>query len=154
MGVRREATRTVAVTTRKKKDLTDYLRERQFYRKTIHQNCSTGYSPTDRPTPSPLRRPFGGHRRLPSPFPHPVPEAGGYFIFKVMFLAKMPIAVIEIRALKQFESIVEKIYSLTQSTDYLKNKDKQSKVRKYEKEIDLLVHQSDFLPRGPHPAGT
>ncbi|MFN4219418.1 MAG: hypothetical protein ACK4GJ_00660, partial [bacterium] len=42
---------------------------------------------------------------------------------------------------EKIESLVNQILSITQSEDYILNKEKQSKVKELEKEIDKLVYK-------------
>ena len=70
-----------------------------------------------------------------------VPKAGGFFIYKVMFLKNIPIKTIPYKSQKPFITLVNKILSMTEDADYLDNSAKQAQVREYEKQIDQMVYE-------------
>ena len=69
-----------------------------------------------------------------------VPKAGGFFIYKVMFLKKIPIISANPATQRPFIELVDKILAITKDDDYLDNPAKQAKVKEYEKQIDRLVY--------------
>ena len=70
-----------------------------------------------------------------------VPKAGGFFIYKVMYLKNIPLKEISIDNQKSFISLVDKILAITKDDDYLVNFEKQAQVRNYELQIDQLVYK-------------
>jgi len=56
-------------------------------------------------------------------------------------LKKLPIMKISEYQQKPFASLIDKILSLTQSNNYLKNAQKKSQVKNYERQIDLMVYK-------------
>ena len=70
-----------------------------------------------------------------------VPKAGGFFIYKVMYLKSIPVKIGSKSEQKKFIDIVNKILSITQSEDYLENPQKRAKVKEYECQIDQLVYK-------------
>lgn len=58
-----------------------------------------------------------------------------------VYLEKIPIKQISSEKQKPFIQLVDQILSITKDEDYLKNPDKQAKVKKLEKEIDKLVYE-------------
>ena len=70
-----------------------------------------------------------------------VPKAGGFFIYKVMFLSNLPIKIAITSEQNDIVRIVDQILVITKDDNYLKNPDKQTKVKKLEKEIDQLVYK-------------
>jgi len=70
-----------------------------------------------------------------------VPKAGGFFIYKVMYLKNIPLKEISIDNQKPFISLVDKILAITKDDDYLVNFEKQAQVRNYERQIDQLVYK-------------
>ena len=52
-----------------------------------------------------------------------------------------PIPKIDKREQKPFDEIVDKIFSITKSADYLTNSSKQAKVKEYERQIDQMVYK-------------
>ena len=53
----------------------------------------------------------------------------------------IPIKKSDKRTQNEFIAIVNKILELTQSDDYLKNKEKQDAVKEYENQIDIMVYK-------------
>jgi len=70
-----------------------------------------------------------------------VPKAGGFFIYKVMYLKNIPLKEISIDNQKPFIDLVDKIFTITKDDDYLVNFCKQTKVKDYEKQIDQMVYK-------------
>lgn len=70
-----------------------------------------------------------------------VPKAGGFFIYKVMFLKNIPIKINSYTEQKPFIALINKILSITKGDDYLQNTAKQSQVKEYEKQIDQMVYE-------------
>jgi hypothetical protein len=70
-----------------------------------------------------------------------VPKAGGFYIYKVMYLNNIPIKEVPLNVQKNYIDIVDKIISINKSTDYPKHIDKQLKVKEYEKQIDRMVYK-------------
>ena len=70
-----------------------------------------------------------------------VPKANGFFIYKVMFLKKIPIEIDTNSKRSDVIKLVNKILMTTKSEDYLKAVIKQKQVYKYEKQLDQLVYQ-------------
>jgi hypothetical protein len=70
-----------------------------------------------------------------------VPKAGGFFIYKVMYLKNIPLKEISIDNQKPFISLVDKILAITKDSDYLENPAKQARVHDYERQIDRLVYE-------------
>ena len=66
--------------------------------------------------------------------------SGGYLGFDIPSVKEIPIKQISPEQQKPFIQLVNKILSITKTEDYLKNPDKQSKVKKLEKEMDNLVY--------------
>jgi hypothetical protein len=66
--------------------------------------------------------------------------SGGYLGFDIPSVKEIPIKEIFPEAQKPFIQLVDQILSITKDDDYLKNPDKQAKVKKLEKEIDQLVY--------------
>jgi len=60
---------------------------------------------------------------------------------KLAKLRKLPIRTISILNQKPFIEIVDKIFVITNSSDYLTSSEKQAKVKDYEKQIDELVYK-------------
>ena len=56
-------------------------------------------------------------------------------------LRQFPIKNVLAKEQKPFINLVEKILKITKTDDYLKNTEKQVKVREYEKQIDHLVYK-------------
>ena len=69
-----------------------------------------------------------------------VPKAGGFFIYKVMFLKSIPIKISSYAAQKPFITLVNRVLSITQAPDYLQNPANQAKVKEYERQIDRMVY--------------
>jgi len=67
--------------------------------------------------------------------------AGGYLAINKSTLEQLPLVEPNDEQRKAFINLVNKILSLTQSEDYLKNPQKQAKVKEYEREIDQLVYK-------------
>ncbi len=64
--------------------------------------------------------------------------------YKKHYLEKLPILYISSEneiIIKQIETFVDKILAFTKDDDYLKNSEKQAKVKDYERQIDQLVYQ-------------
>ncbi|GAH55741.1 unnamed protein product, partial [marine sediment metagenome] len=70
-----------------------------------------------------------------------VPKAGGFFIYKVMYLKNIPLKEISIDNQKPFIDLVDKIFTITKEDDYLVNSTKQAKVKEYEYQIDQIVYK-------------
>jgi len=70
-----------------------------------------------------------------------VPKAGGFFIYKVMYLKNIPLKEISIDNQKPFISLVDKILAITKDDDYLTNSLKQAKVKEYEHQINEMVYK-------------
>ena len=70
-----------------------------------------------------------------------VPKAGGFFIYKVMFLKNIPIKNISPSEQKPFVKLADQILSITKDDDYPENPEKQARVKELEKEIDKLVYK-------------
>jgi hypothetical protein len=56
-------------------------------------------------------------------------------------LENMPVIILNQQQQKPFIEIVDKILALTKDENYLKNTDKQAKVKEYEKQIDKMVYK-------------
>lgn len=56
-------------------------------------------------------------------------------------LSEIPIKKADVQAQNKFVSIVDKILAITQTEDYLQNQEKQNAVKKYEKQIDVMVYK-------------
>lgn len=56
-------------------------------------------------------------------------------------LSEIPIKKADVQAQNKFVSIVDKILAITQTEDYLQNQEKQEAVKKYEKQIDVMVYK-------------
>ena len=69
-----------------------------------------------------------------------VPKAGGFFIYKVMYLKNIPLKEISIDNQKPFIGLVNEILTITKDDDYLVNFEKQARVHDYERQIDQLVY--------------
>ncbi len=70
-----------------------------------------------------------------------VPKAGGFFIYKVMFLKNIPIKEISLSEQQPFINFVDKIFAITKDADYPNNFTKQAKVHEYESQIDQMVYE-------------
>jgi hypothetical protein len=70
-----------------------------------------------------------------------VPKAGGFFIYKVMYLKMIPIILCKQNEQLHITSIVDCIHVIAKDEDYLKNPQKQAKVKALEAEIDQLVYR-------------
>jgi len=70
-----------------------------------------------------------------------VPKAGGFFIYKVMYLKNIPLKEMSIDNQKPFIDLVDKIFTITEDDDYLVNICKQTKVKDYEKRINQMVYK-------------
>jgi len=70
-----------------------------------------------------------------------VPKAGGFFIYKVMFLKDIPIRIISPEQQKYFIDIVEKILSVAKRVDDARTVTNQAKIKEYERQIDLMVYK-------------
>ena len=70
-----------------------------------------------------------------------VPKAGGFFIYKVMYLSNIPIRKVSIIEQQPLIEIVDRILYFTKDNDYLDNPDEQAKVKKLEEQIDKLVYE-------------
>jgi adenine-specific DNA-methyltransferase len=70
-----------------------------------------------------------------------VPKAGGFFIYKVMYLKAIPIKIGSHSDQKPLVDLANKILAITKHADYLKNPAKQAQVKEYENQIDQLVYQ-------------
>ncbi|MCG2790704.1 MAG: Eco57I restriction-modification methylase domain-containing protein [Actinomycetia bacterium] len=70
-----------------------------------------------------------------------VPKAGGFFIYKVMYLKNIPLKEISIDNQKPFINLVNEILAITKDDDYFVNFEKQSKVHNYERQIDEMVYK-------------
>lgn len=68
-----------------------------------------------------------------------VPKAGGFFIYKVMFLNKIPIKLLDRKKQDNFVEFVNKILELTSSEDYLSNQQKLLQVKQYEHHLNLMI---------------
>jgi len=66
---------------------------------------------------------------------------GGYLKINSSYLKNMPMKIISNNQQSQFINLVDQILSITKSDDYLDNPEKKVKVKKLEKEIDLLVYK-------------
>jgi hypothetical protein len=60
---------------------------------------------------------------------------------KGIHLKKLPLKEVDIKLQEPFIDIVDKILTLTDSTDYKTNHSKQSKVKEYERQIDQMVYK-------------
>lgn len=56
-------------------------------------------------------------------------------------LSEIPIKKADNTTQDKFVSVVDKILDITQSGDYLENKEKQDAVKEYEKQIDIMVYK-------------
>lgn len=56
-------------------------------------------------------------------------------------LSEIPIKKADKTTQDKFVSVVDKILDITQSSDYLENKEKQDAVKEYEKQIDIMVYK-------------
>ncbi|MBI4652555.1 hypothetical protein HY745_15035 [Candidatus Desantisbacteria bacterium] len=70
-----------------------------------------------------------------------VPKAGGFFIYKVMYLKNIPIQEISVSEQQTFINLVDKILSITKDADYPDNSIKQTKVHDYECQIDQMIYE-------------
>ncbi len=70
-----------------------------------------------------------------------VPKAGGFFIYKVMYLKNIPIKEISSPEQQPFINLVDKILPITKDADYPDNSTKQTKVHNYEHQIDQMVYE-------------
>lgn len=70
-----------------------------------------------------------------------IPQAGGFYRYQAIFIENFPIKDIPEKAQKPFIEIVDKILDIAKEEDYLKNPDKQAKVKAYEKQIDKMVYE-------------
>jgi len=70
-----------------------------------------------------------------------VPKAGGFFIYKVMFLKDLPIKIVSRVGQKPFEDLVSKIITIAMSSGYTENAAKQAEASKCMRELDLLVYK-------------
>ena len=68
-------------------------------------------------------------------------EGGRFYIYDIFNLPIPPFTLQNKSITQRIEQLVDKILSLTQSSDYLKNKEKQAEVKEYEHQIDQLVYQ-------------
>ncbi|RKX67669.1 MAG: class I SAM-dependent DNA methyltransferase [Thermodesulfobacteriota bacterium] len=68
-------------------------------------------------------------------------EGGRFYIYDIFNLPIPPFTLQNKSITQRIEQLVDKILSLTQSSDYLKNKEKQAKVKEYQRQIDQLVYQ-------------
>ena len=59
---------------------------------------------------------------------------------KTIYLDQIPIKKISKAKQKPFIEVVDKILDITKDEDYLKNPEKQAKVKAYEKKIDKMVY--------------
>ncbi len=69
---------------------------------------------------------------------------GSGYEYKIQFLEKIPVPPITPSnepIVRQIESLVDKILSLTQSDDYMQNPAKQAQVKEYERQIDRMVYK-------------
>ena len=70
--------------------------------------------------------------------------------YKKVFVEQLPIPLI-FRASRQIvvqlENLVDEILAVAKDDDYLKNADKQAKVKEHEKHIDQLVYELHGLTR-------
>ncbi|MDD3976377.1 MAG: Eco57I restriction-modification methylase domain-containing protein [Candidatus ainarchaeum sp.] len=67
--------------------------------------------------------------------------SGGYLGFDIPSVKEIPIKQISPEKQKPFIQLVDQILLITKDEDYLKNLDKQAKVKRLEKEIDQLVYK-------------
>jgi len=70
-----------------------------------------------------------------------VPKAGGFFIYKVMYLKNIPLKEISVDDQKPFIDLINKIFTITKDDNYLENSAKQARVQDYERQIDRLVYK-------------
>lgn len=70
-----------------------------------------------------------------------MPQAGGFFRYQATFIKSLPIKKIAEEKQKPFIDLVDKILDITKTKDYLKNVDKQTKVKALEYQIDELVYK-------------
>ena len=70
-----------------------------------------------------------------------VPKAGGFFIYKVMYLKNIPLKEISLDDQKPFIDLANEILTITEDDDYLTNFIKQAKVKAYERQIDQMVYK-------------
>jgi len=66
--------------------------------------------------------------------------AGGYLRYDIPYLKQIPIKKTSKSKQKQLIGIVDKILDITKEDNYLKNPEKQAKVKAYERQIDRLVY--------------
>lgn len=67
--------------------------------------------------------------------------SGGYLKINSSYLKNLPIKIIPDKGQQPIIKLVDQILSITKDEDYPNNPDKQTKVRKLEKEIDQLVYK-------------
>jgi len=67
--------------------------------------------------------------------------AGGYLAINKSTIEQLPIVNLDFQQQEKYVEIVDKILALTKSDDYLSNPTKQSKVHKYERQIDQMVYK-------------
>jgi len=68
-------------------------------------------------------------------------EGGRFYIYDIFNLSIPPFTLQNKSITQRIEQLVDKILFLTQSSDYLKNKEKQAKVKEYQRQIDQLVYK-------------
>jgi len=61
--------------------------------------------------------------------------------FRIYALYSLPIVELEKIDQKPFIALVDKILAITKDSDYLQNKEKQAKVKEYERQIDQMVYK-------------
>lgn len=61
--------------------------------------------------------------------------------WKKFALEKVPVIKLSVDEQKPFIEIVDKILSITRSSDYLENPVKKEEVKEYEKQIDQMVYK-------------
>lgn len=66
---------------------------------------------------------------------------GGFYQFQAPQLRVIPCRMADHKISLRIEGVVDKIFALTKSTDYLENRQIQIKVQDYEKQIDQLVYE-------------
>ena len=70
-----------------------------------------------------------------------VPKAGGFFIYKVMFLKDIPIKIVPLSQQKVFIDSVAQILALTSEPDFAGNPVKRAKTTKYMSDMDQHVYK-------------
>jgi len=65
----------------------------------------------------------------------------GVFRWIKQFVEQLPIPKISESEQQSFINLVDKILAITKDNDYLKNSEKQAKVKEYEDQIDQLVYK-------------